>query len=147
VLQMLGLPEDSTGAVIAGSSQATSGDHDDLWLRHRARSGSAGGPQTVAVDRREAAAAASADLTDEQREELDLMDDDVRQLIESVIGPHSPTLVAGYEDPSGLMVEAGFPDPKVGVLLPGEDAPDGWDARPVRKWTTEQLRNALGEAN
>lgn len=147
LLQFLGGPEDSTGAVIAGTSRATSGDHDDLWLRHRAGLAAPSGVGPGAAERPGSVGVPEAALTDEQREELDLMDDDVRRLVESALGPDSPTLVAGYEDPDGLMVEAGFPERKVGVLLPGDEAPAGWDARTVGDWTIDELRDALREAN
>jgi hypothetical protein len=146
VLQFLGAPEDSTGAVIAAASRGTSGDHDDIWLRHLARSAVSpttrpSGVETIA------AAEGTASLSEEQLEELDLIDDDARRLLESVLGPGGPRFVAGFETPDGQMVEAAFPDRKVGIVLPGDEVPPGWDARTVGEWTTDTLRDALREVS
>jgi hypothetical protein len=153
VLQFLGPPEDSTGAVLAGSSRATSGDHDDLWLRHVAGTGVSPGAGAPGVPAPEPVAAgppaeAVAALTHEQREELDLVDDeDVRRLVESVLRAGGLSFVAGYETRDALMVEAAFPDRKVGIILPGDEVPPGWDARNSADWTTETLRDALREVS
>jgi len=146
VLQFLGTPEDSTGAVIAAASRSASGDHDDIWLQHLA--GSTATTALRASDMaRGPAAEAAAVLTDEQREELDLMDDDARRLVTSVVGADGPQFVAGYETPDGLIIEAAFPDRNVGIILPGDDVPAGWDARIASEWTTDTLRNALREVS
>ena len=153
VLQFLGTPDDSTGAVIAGASQSGTDDHDDLWLRHRARrtsaetGGTAPADDGVPFEQGTPGARSHALLTDEQREDLGLIDDDARELVEAVLGSDSPRFVAGFETPDGKVVEAAFPDRKVGVLLPGDDRPDGWDARPVRDWTIDELRVALEGMN
>ncbi|MCD9625295.1 DEAD/DEAH box helicase [Rhabdothermincola salaria] len=144
VLQFLGTPDDSTGAVIAGSTQATSGDHDDLWIRHRAGAVALTGvTASVADGVGEPPSPMVATLTEEQREELELIDDDVRVLVEAVLGADSPNFVAGFETSDGLVVEAAFPDRKVGVVLVGDEVPEGWDARPVRDWTIDELQDAL----
>ncbi len=139
LLQFLGQPHESRGAVIAGSSQAETGDHDDLWIRYLAGSS--------ATSAEEAVASAPSTLTAEQRDELDLMDDAVRQLVEAILGPAGPLLVAGHETPDGLVVEAAWPECKVGVLMPDVKVPVGWNARPVNKWTATELRAALKETS
>lgn len=146
VLQFLGQPEDSTGAVIAGSSRAASGDHDDLWLRYLAKSSTAA-PVAGAPAAEPGAAEPLAALTEEQVEELDLMDDDVRQLVVSVLRADSPAVVAGFETPDGYVVEAAFPDRNVGVVRPGDEVPAGWDARPADEWATETLHDALRDVS
>jgi hypothetical protein len=145
VLQFLGEPEDSTGAVIAGASRAFSGDHDDIWLRHVAKApAEATGPAGAGEAAEEAEGAGPpAALTAEQVEELELVDDDVRRLVESVLRPDGPWVVAGFETPEGHIVEAAFPDHNVGVLRAGDEVPPGWNARTVDEWTTETLREAL----
>ena len=142
VLQFLGRPEDSTGAVIAGASRAFSGDHDDLWLRCLARApGEPVAPQVLVAERD--GALPSTALPSEQLEELDLMDDDVRRLVEAVLAPESPRLVAGFETSDGHILEAAFPDCFVGVVRPQDTIPDGWNARTVDEWTIDTLRDAL----
>jgi hypothetical protein len=146
VLQFLGRPEDSTAAVIAGTSRAQSGDHDDLWLRHVADApAETAGPTVPAVEPEGVGPPAA--LTADQIEELALLDDDVRQLVESVLRPDSQRLVAGFEAPEGHIVEAAFPDLSVGVVLPGGKVPPGWNARTVDEWTTDTLREALRDVS
>lgn len=145
LLQFLGQPQDSRGAIIAGSSQASAGDHDDLWLRYLA--GASTSEATELADLSSAIAPSTAEPTDEQQEELDLMDDAVRKLVEGVLDPSGPTLVAGHETGEGLVVEAAWPDRKVGVLVAGTDVPAGWNARPVGEWSVTELRAALKEAS
>jgi hypothetical protein len=149
VLQFLGKLEDSTGAVIAGASRAFSGDHDDIWLRHVAKApAEATGPAGAGEAAEEAEGAGPpAALTVEQVEELELVDDDVRRLVESVLRPDGPRFVAGVETSDGHIVEAAFPDHNVGVLRAGDEVPPGWDARTVDEWTTETLREALRDVS
>jgi len=157
VLQFLGLPHESTGTAVAGSSQADTGDHDDLWLRHLAKVGqadesalvgAAGAGGGVGSDASVSPAGGPVELTEEQRESLDFMDDDVAALVGSVLGSGAPELVVGYEADDGHQVEAAFPDRKVGVLLlENDEVPEGWDARPVSGWTVDQLRDALREVD
>jgi hypothetical protein len=140
ILQFLGTPENSTGTVVAASSQATGDGHHDLWLRQLATAGvvapepTGAGPALEPLD---------ADLI----EELSFVDDDIRPLVEAVIGRDGPRFVAGHETAEGLIVEAAFPDQKVGILLPGDDVPEGWDARPLTGWTADDLQRALGKAS
>ncbi len=141
VLQFLGLPEDSRGALIAGASQAQTGDHDDLWLSYLA------GADVEPATAPGTPAAPTAGPSDEQFEELELMADSVRSFVEPLVGPTGPALVAGHETDEGLVVEAAWPDRRVGVLNDGDEAPGGWDARPVGDWTGDELRDALGEEN
>jgi ATP-dependent helicase YprA (DUF1998 family) len=135
VLQFLGAPHESSGAVLAAASQATTGDHDDLWLRYLAGTPTAGTPLSVAV--------VPTDLAEEQKEELELMSHSVRALVEQVLDPNGSPVVAGHETEDGLVVEAAWPDRRVGVLLPGDPVPSGWDARAVDEWTTDDLLTAL----
>lgn len=138
LLQFLGLPEDSTAGIIAGSSQATSGDHDDLWLRHVASS-SGGSVPTQTTD----VAAAAVALTAEQEEELDFLSTSVQELVGAAMRSGFVDLVVGYEL-GGEPIEAAWPDQKVAVLLDGQSVPPGWDARPVQDWTLDALLAALG---
>ncbi len=142
LLQFLGLPEDSRGAVISGTSQADTTDHDDLWLRFLAGDESVPAPAVAG-----SATTAQAEPSEDELEELDLMDDEVRQLVEQVLEPDGPQLIAGFEADDGHPVEAAWPDRKVGVLLDGDTPPDGWDARPVGDWTADELSTALREVN
>ncbi len=79
--------------------------------------------------------------------EFDLMALDVRTLIEQVVGPGTPRPVVGYETDDGLVVEAAFPHCQLGVLNPGDEVPDGWDARPAGEWTVDELRALLGDGH
>lgn len=138
--QFLGQPDDSRGAVVAGSSQAASGDHDDLWLRYRA--GGTGEP--LAAPDTIGPAPSDGGLSDEQREELELVDDEeVRALAAQVLGSEASAFVAGHETTDGLVVEAAWPEVRVGILRAGDEVPAGWDARPVTGWTVDELRSAL----
>ena len=142
LLQFLGGPHESRGAVITGSSQAASGDLDDLWLRYLAGEAESITGHAPAVD-----AALPGAPTSEQQEELELMADEVRELVAKVVEPTGPAMVAGHETADGLVVEAAWPDRRVGVLMPGDDVPAGWSARAWNDWTPEELRLALQEAS
>jgi hypothetical protein len=141
LLQFLGKPHESRAAVIAGSSQAATLDHDDLWLRYLAGSATKTSAGVLGGE------AGVVEPTDEQREELDLMADAVRVLVETALDPAGPALVAGYETADGIVVEAAWPDRKIGVLMLGDEVPAGWDARPVNEWTADELRDALQDVN
>lgn len=142
LLQFLGLPYESRGAVLAASSQEASDDHRDLWLRHVAGPGTAG-PVSPGGPVRVPHYAPTA----EEQEELDLMADPVRLLVEQALRPGGPELVAGHETADGLVVEAAWPDRLVGVVMPGDDIPAGWNARPVDDWTPDELAAALMETD
>lgn len=105
---------------------------DDLWIRdvHRA-----GGP-----------ADGDTDLSPDVLAELELVEDDAtRTLVEATLRAGAPLFIAGVETADGAVVEAGWPDRKVGVSRSGEDVPteEGWEIRAVDEWTVESLMTAL----
>lgn len=143
LLQFLGQPEESTAAVMAGSSRSTDLMWDDLWLRHRAGRAAAPG----ALDTPDAAGAAAAvavrELTEDERDELDLLlGDELRDLVTRVVAAGAPMPIVGWEL-DGAPVEAAWPDRRVAVLGPSGDVPPGWDARPPEEWTPATLIAAL----
>ena len=91
------------------------------------------------------------------REELDLVDEAVRPLLEEALKQGAPPFVAGYEpevaDGSGWILEAAWPEAKVAALIADGDHADeqlvawlrnnGWDARPVDDWNAQELVAAI----
>jgi hypothetical protein len=79
-------------------------------------------------------------------EELELIDDDVtRALVDDALRAGAEDFVAGFELEDGQLVEAAWPELRVGIL--GADAPassvPGWDIRPVTQWNGTTLLAAL----
>ena len=96
----------------------------------------------------DAASAAPEQVTlpDAAEDELSLLDPDLEPLVRSVMALGAQDFVAGHEV-DGQPLEAAWPDRRVAVLLDGQAAPDGWQARSVTEWTTDTLLHALKEQN
>jgi hypothetical protein len=140
LLQFLGLPHENRAAVMAGSSQAQLGDHDDLWIRYVARE-----PTAAGIPAEEVPAPAAIELSADQREQLGLIAADLRPLVQSALEAGAPDVVAGHEAEDGSIIEAAWPQQRVGVVVDDVAAPDGWDARTLSKWTIDGLLAALKE--
>jgi ATP-dependent helicase YprA (DUF1998 family) len=120
-------------AVIAATTQADTIELDHLWLLD----GAAGTPVPEAVTSSQEPA---RELTAEQEEELELIDDvAVAAMVRGALERGAPDMVAGYEV-DGRPVEAMWPDQRVGISLDGIDEGfDGYDVRPVADWTLDEL--------
>ena len=141
LLQFLGVPEAERAGVIAGSSQADELAWDDLWIRHRASARAVVPPATTAPPT--APPTEEVELTDAQREELDLVvDHDVADLARRVLVRGAPTFVAGHEV-DGQPLEAAWPEHHIAIVNDGDPVPAGWTARPAHAWTLEELLDAL----
>jgi len=79
-------------------------------------------------------------------EELELVDDEVtRALVDTVLRGGAGDFVAGFELDDGQLVEACWPQQRIGVLRADQPAPAvaGWDLRPVSGWDATALLAAV----
>jgi hypothetical protein len=122
-------------AVIAATTQADMIDLDHLWLLDGGRAAPAAEPAVAPSAEPEL-----RELSPEQEEELELIDDDaVRRLARSALERGAPDLIAGFEV-DGHPVEVMWPDQRVGIALDGDDrGVDGYEVRPVSEWPLDEL--------
>lgn len=74
--------------------------------------------------------------------DLDLFDDGLRPLLRALIERGAARPIAGYEAPDGSVIEAAWPDRRVGVALDDADvarAPSGWRVATVGGWAVDEL--------
>ena len=145
LLQFLGLPHEPTAAVICGASQADDGDYPVLDLRARAATADTFEPDAAGPGQPAAAGVSwpSVDISNDDIEELDLICESVRPVVEAVLRSGGTGVVAGCEI-DGVPIEAAWPDRRVGISTGDHEAPAGWDVRPVSGWDLDELRAAAG---
>ena len=87
------------------------------------------------------------------QEELDLLDESARRLVEAALKRGAPPFVSGYEieaeNGSSWILEAAWPEAKVAALATDSEPTDerlmtllrddGWDARPINDWEAAGL--------
>jgi hypothetical protein len=139
LLQFLRSP--GRDAVMCATSQADLVPVDNLWILDGvATAGTeaspAPSPEPVAV----------TSLTDGQEDELSLiLVDEIAQLVRQVLLAGAPDFVSGAEL-DGESLEASWPDQRVGIARDGQQVNlDGWDIRPVARWTVQTLVESLKE--
>lgn len=132
VLQFLGPIDSERTAWIRTTSQARSEAVDDLWVMTLSRPG----PTPSGTP----AAGLSADI----QEQLDeILDAQVRAFVEQAAVAGAPPFVVG-DEVAGIPVEVAWPDRQIGVMVAGDERRvDGWDVRPVDRWTLDELLERL----
>lgn len=74
--------------------------------------------------------------------DLELFDDGLRPLLRQLIERGAARPVAGYETSDGTVIEAAWPQARVGIALLPEDAskvPEGWRVAAVEEWDADDL--------
>ena len=98
---------------------------------------------------RTASAPAAVELSEDQIDQLELLEFvSVRELVESVLEAGAPDFVAGFESEGGAVIEAAWPERRVGITAGDVSIGEGlatWDIRDVSDWTKDGLLTALEE--
>ncbi len=80
---------------------------------------------------------------DDFADELEFAGDSCRELLSDVLAAGAPRPEIGHELGDGSVVEAAWPESRVGVIVAGQKQPEGWETRLPENWDTESLLAAV----
>jgi len=80
-------------------------------------------------------------------EEIELAAPECQELLVGAVKGGAPLPEVGFESgETGAMVEAAWPDHKVGIIVDSQTSPEGWRALPPSEWSVDELLEALKES-